>query len=154
MPVPSEFITQRVPEVVNATKTEMAKVLPDYLKIKQDLAADPRKRDEAIFELFDRIPRKRASWTKVIDHIEHVIAVAGPEAVGLGTDFDGIEDPPEGLDDVSKLPAITAELLRRGHSEREVEGVLGENFLRFFKKVEDAARGLSGMPPSTATLAP
>jgi len=142
------------PGVVDATRAELVKLLPDYLKIKQDLATDPKKRDEAIFDLFDRIPRKRTSWTKVIDHIEHVIAIAGPEAAGLGTDFDGIEDPPEGLDDVSKLPAITAELLRRGHSEKEVEGVLGENFLRFFKKVEDAARRLAGESSSTATLAP
>jgi len=70
----------------------------------------------------------------------------------LGTDFDGIEDPPEGLDDVSRLPAITAELLRRGHSEAEVRGVLGENFLRFFQRVEETARGLSGEPPATTTL--
>ncbi len=140
------------PDVVAAMKTEREKLLPEYLKIKQELASDPRKRDEAISKLFDTLPRRRTTWTKVIDHIEHVIKVGGPEAVGLGTDFDGIEDPPEGLDDVSKLPVITVELLRRGHPEREVEGVLGENFLRFFRRVEETARGLAGESPSTATL--
>ncbi len=138
------------PDVVAAMKTEREKVLPEYLKIKQELASDPRKRDEAISTLFNTLPRRRATWTKVIDHIEHVIQIGGPEAVGLGTDFDGIEDPPEGLDDVSKLPVITAELLRRGHPERQVEGVLGENFLRFFRRVEETARGLAGESPSTA----
>ena len=141
------------PDVVAAMKTEREKILPEYLKIKQELASDPKKRDEAITKLFNSLPRRRTTWTKVIDHIEHVIQIAGPEAVGLGTDFDGIEDPPEGLDDVSKLPVITAELLRRGHPEREVEGVLGENFLRFFRRVEETARGLAGESPSTATLA-
>ncbi|HYS05658.1 MAG TPA: dipeptidase [Candidatus Dormibacteraeota bacterium] len=140
------------PEVVAAMKTEREKVAPEYLRIKQDMASDPRKRDEAISKLFDTLPRRRTTWSRVVDHIEHVIQIAGPEAVGLGTDFDGIEDPPEGLDDVSKLPVITAELLRRGHSEREVEGVLGENFLRFFRRVEETARGLAGESPSTATL--
>jgi membrane dipeptidase len=140
------------PDVVAAMKTEREKILPDYLRIKQEMASDPKKRDEAISKLFDTLPRRRTTWTKVVDHIEHVIQIAGPEAVGLGTDFDGIQDPPEGLDDVSKLPVITAELLRRGHSEREIEGVLGENFLRFFRRVEETARGLAGESPSTATL--
>ena len=142
------------PAVVKAMNDERAKLLPEYLKIKQDLASDPKKRDEAIVKLFDAIPRRRTTWTRVIDHIEHVIQVAGPQAVGLGTDFDGIEDPPEGLDDVSKLPVITAELLRRGHSERVVEGVLGENFLRFFRRIQEIAHDLAGESPSPATLSP
>jgi len=142
------------PAVVKAMNDERAKLLPEYLKIKQDLASDPKKRDEAIVKLFDAIPRRRTTWTRVIDHIEHVIQVAGPQAAGLGTDFDGIEDPPEGLDDVSKLPVITAELLRRGHSERVVEGVLGENFLRFFRRIQEIAHDLAGESPSTATLPP
>ncbi|PYT35682.1 MAG: membrane dipeptidase [Acidobacteria bacterium] len=142
------------PAVVKAMNDERAKLLPEYLKIKQDLASDPKKRDEAIVKLFDAIPRRRTTWTRVIDHIEHVIQVAGPQAVGLGTDFDGIEDPPEGLDDVSNLPVITAELLRRGHSERVVEGVLGENFLRFFRRIQEIAHDLAGESPSTATLPP
>ena len=142
------------PAVVKAMNDERAKLLPEYLKIKQDLASDPKKRDEAIVKLFDAIPRRRTTWTRVIDHIEHVIQVAGPQAAGLGTDFDGIEDPPEGLDDVSKLPVITAELLRRGHSERVVEGVLGENFLRFFRRIQEIAHDLAGESPSPATLSP
>ena len=140
------------PEVVAAMKAERDTVRDQYLKIKQEMAADPKGRDAAITKLFNGLPRKRSTWTKVVDHIEHALKVGGPEAVGLGTDFDGIEDAPDGLEDVSKLPAITAELLRRGHSEKEVEGVLGENFLRFFRRVEETARGLAGESPSTATL--
>src|SRR3989442_12173919 len=142
------------PAVVKAMNAARAKLLPEYLKIKQDLASDPKKRDEAISKLFDAIPRRRTTWTNVIDHIEHVIQVAGPLAVGLGTDFDGIEDPPEGPDDVSSRPVITAELLRRGHSENVVEGVLGENFLHFFRRIQEIAHDLAGESPSTATLSP
>jgi membrane dipeptidase len=142
------------PAVVDRMRAERDKLLPEYLRIKQDLASDPKKRDEAITKLFGGIARPRTSWTKVVDHIEHVLKIAGPQAAGLGSDFDGIEDPPEGLDDVSKLPVITAELLRRGHSEKVVEGVLGENLLRFFRRVEEVSRGLAGEPPSTVTIPP
>ncbi len=142
------------PQVVEEMKAKRQELVPEYLRIKQDFASDPKKRDEAIGKLFDRLPRGRTSWTKVVDHIEHALTIGGPEAVGLGTDFDGIEDPPEGLEDVSKLPVITAELLRRGHSEKEVEGVLGENFLRFFRRVEETARSLKDETASTVTLTP
>jgi membrane dipeptidase len=140
------------PESVAAAKDARAKIRPEYERIKQEMAADPKARDAAIGKLMDTLPRRRTQWTKAIDHIEHVLQVAGPGAVGLGTDFDGIQDPPEGLDDVSMLPKITEELLRRGHSDAEVKGVLGENFLRFFAKVEETAARLKGEPPSTATI--
>src|SRR2546426_1798725 len=142
------------PKVVEADRAERDRLTPEYLKIKQDLANDPKKRDEAIGKLFDTLTRHRSVWTRVADHIEHVIQVAGPGAVGLGTDFDGIQDPPEGLEDVSKLPAITTELLRRGYSEDVVRGVLGENLLRFFARVEEVSRGLADELPSISTTQP
>jgi membrane dipeptidase len=91
-------------------------------------------------------------FAKVVDHIEHVMKLAGPDAVGLGTDFDGIPDPPVGLEDVSKLPRLTEELLRRGHSAEDVRKVLGENFLRFFAKVEEVSRSLRAEPPATDVI--
>jgi membrane dipeptidase len=94
----------------------------------------------------------RASWTKVVDHIAHVIEVAGEDAVGLGTDFDGIDDPPTGLEDYAALPKLTEEMLRRGWSETRIKKVLGENFLAFFTRVEAVKKTLASEPPSTATL--
>ena len=79
-----------------------------------------------------------------MDSIEHVMKVGGPRAAGLGTDYDGIEDPPIGLEDVSRLPVVVEELLRRGHSQEEVRGVLGENFLGFWERAEAARKA---MPP-------
>jgi len=78
--------------------------------------------------------------------------VDGRGLVGLGTDFDGISDPPEGFEDVSRYPRITEELLRRGHSEEVVRKVLGENFLRFFTRVEGVSRTLAAEPASAARL--
>jgi len=83
----------------------------------------------------DFIDEERATLERVVDHVEHVIDVAGVDYVGLGSDFDGIRSTPEGLEDVSRMPAITAELLRRGYSEEEVRKILGENHLRVFREV-------------------
>ena len=140
------------PAAVAASKASLAKIRPEYDRIKKEMAGDAKARDAAIGKLLKPLPRLRTQWTRAVDHIEHVMKVGGPGAVGLGTDFDGIQDPPEGLDDVSMLPKLTAELLRRGHSDSEVRGVLGENFLRFFSKVEETAARLRNEPPSTATI--
>jgi len=72
-----------------------------------------------------------------VDHLEHALELA-PGAVGLGTDFDGIDDPPRDFADVSFIPKLVEELLRRGHGDDEIRGVLGENFLRYFARVEKA----------------
>jgi membrane dipeptidase len=142
------------PESVAAYTKALETVRPEYDRIKKEMANDPAARDAAIGKLLEPLERKRTVWTKAVDHIEHVMKVGGPGAVGLGTDFDGIHDPPQGLDDVSMLPRLTEELLRRGHSDEEVRGVLGENFLRFFSKVEETARSLAAEPPSEAVYVP
>jgi membrane dipeptidase len=142
------------PESVAAYRKALETVRPEYDRIKKEMANDPAARDAAIGKLLEPIARQRTVWTKAVDHIEHVMKVGGAGAAGLGTDFDGIHDPPQGLDDVSMLPRLTEELLRRGHSDEEVRGVLGENFLRFFSKVEETARSLASEPPSTAVYVP
>ena len=71
----------------------------------------------------------------LIDHIDHAVKIAGIDHVGLGSDFDGISITPVGLDDVTDLPVITAELERRGYSKKEIEKILGENLLRLVERV-------------------
>ena len=136
----STFVDQKVIDDYQAKKRAAE---PEIAALAQQYKDDPKKREEAIVSVFDRIERLRAPWTSVVDQIEHVMKIAGPEAVGLGTDYDGIDDPPTGLEDVSRLPKITEELLRRGHSEAEARGVLGENFLRFWDRAELARRAIA-----------
>ena len=81
----------------------------------------------------------------IVDHIDHVVRVAGIGHVGLGSDFDGIPMVPDGMEDVSRYPALTTELLRRGYPDGAVRKVLGENFIRVFREVEN----LSGRPAET-----
>jgi membrane dipeptidase len=127
------------------------KVLPDWKKIKKQHAKHPELMFPALIKVYMAQGKPTpAAYTKVVDHIEHVIKVAGIDAVGLGSDFDGIPDPPAGLDDYSKLISITEELLRRGHSDAEVKKILGENFLAFFARVEATKKSLAKEPASTA----
>ena len=77
----------------------------------------------------------RPSVGRVADHIEHAVNVAGVDHVGLGTDYDGIEVTAEGLEDISKFPALFDELRRRGFSRKEISKIAGENFLQVLKVV-------------------
>jgi membrane dipeptidase len=83
-------------------------------------------------------PIPRGTIHDVVDHIEHIIKVAGIDHVGLGSDFDGIDSTPEQLEDVSKYPYITQELLNRGYKKEQIVKVLGANLMRVFRDVEKA----------------
>ncbi|HEX9215977.1 MAG TPA: dipeptidase [Gemmatimonadales bacterium] len=80
-----------------------------------------------------------ATVQQVADHIEHIRQVAGVDCVGIGSDFDGIDEVPVGLEDVSKFPDLIAELLRRGWSELDVKKVAGLNTLRVLREAERVA---------------
>jgi len=108
--------------------------------------ADPEKAKKAEAEFEARWPALRKSLPPVdvktlSDHIDHVVKVTGDaDHVGLGSDFDGISDPPTGLEDAGRLVAVTDELQRRGYKEADIRKILGGNFLRVFQAVEKAAK--------------
>ena len=100
-------------------------------------------------------PIPRGDVGTVADHIDHVVKVAGIDHVGIGSDYDGVSTLPEGLEDVSCYPHLTAELLRRGYSDRDVKKILGGNVLRVMRQVEAVSRRLRAeRPPSMATTTP
>ena len=75
----------------------------------------------------------RPPLSLLLDHIDHMVKVAGIDHVGLGSDFDGISSAPKELQDVTDMPLITKGLLQRGYSKAHIRKILGENFLRVFK---------------------
>jgi len=84
----------------------------------------------------EMIPSKSfATIEDVVAHIDHVVKIAGIDHVGIGSDFDGITGPPQGLEDVSKMPALIAALLKHGYSERDIKKIMGENHLRVIRAV-------------------
>jgi membrane dipeptidase len=98
----------------------------------------------------DRITREyvakgilpRVDYTKIIEHIDHAVKVAGLDHVGLGSDFDGA-NMPYGMEDASMLPKITEALLKKGYSDSDVKKILGENTLRLMRDVERVSRELN-----------
>ena len=82
--------------------------------------------------------KAKSSYKRVADHIDHVVGIAGVESVGIGSDFDGIDCTPAGLEDISRLPVLFSELSLRGYSENELDMIAGGNFLRVMKAVEEA----------------
>ena len=105
---------------------------------------DPERRSEESDKLEAANPLPPLPISKLIDHIDHIVKVAGIDHVGIGADFDGANDMPEGAQDVSMLPNITYELLKRGYSERDIRKILGENVLRVFAEAERVARSSRG----------
>jgi membrane dipeptidase len=76
-----------------------------------------------------------ATVEDVVAHIDHAVKIAGIDHVGIGSDFDGITSPPQGLEDISKMPALVAVLLKRGYSEQDIKKILGGNYLRVIREV-------------------
>ena len=82
----------------------------------------------------------RPPLSALIDHFDHMIKIAGVDHVGVGSDFDGVECLPQGIDGVQDLPKITAELVKRGYSAEDLHKILGGNLLRVFAEVERVSR--------------
>ncbi len=117
----------------------VAKLLPEFEALSKRFPNDPARQEAEERKLIAKMPKVPLSM--LIDHIEHVAKVAGIDHVGLGSDFDGVSGYlPVGLEDVSKLPNITYELLKRGYLDEDVKKILGENILRVMEAVEKAAK--------------
>jgi len=102
---------------------------------------------------FEANPGPLATVFDVADHVDHVRHVAGIDHVGIGSDFDGAPTMPEGLEDVSRYPALFEELASRGYPDEDLLKIAGRNLLRVMREVEHtAARLRAERPPSKATI--
>ncbi len=113
----------------------------------------PDKAAAALAEWERANPKPPVTLAMVADHIEHVARVAGAGHVGLGSDFDGVEELPEGLEGVETYPALLAELMRRGWSDADIAGLAGGNVLRAMEAAERAAAAMKAEPPASGTPA-
>lgn len=134
------FIDQKV---VLATRERDARLKPQVDALKEQFKNDPKKLEEEINKLQATIPLPSTPLSVLLDHFDHIAKVAGVDHVGIGSDFDGIPSIPVGMEDISKLPVLTYELLKRGYSEKDVRKILGENFMRAFGEAERVAQSSS-----------
>ena len=95
---------------------------------------EPYFADVFLFEKYpEEVKAMRPPLSMLLDHLDYIVKLIGVDHVGLGSDFDGINSAPQQLDDVTNMPLITKELLKRGYSKKDIRKILGENFLRIFE---------------------
>jgi membrane dipeptidase len=138
----SAFLSDDFRKAWEAQAPERTKAEDD---LKAKLIAEGKPVDYDAIDTLDKefaakIPRP--PFSVLIDHIDHIAKVAGIDHVGLGSDFDGIPALPEGIDSAADLPKITMALMARGYSATDCDKILGGNFLRVFRQVEQISKTL------------
>jgi membrane dipeptidase len=133
----TSFIDQKS---LSAERARDVELKPQLDALKEKYKDDPKALMAETEKLYATRPLPPTPIGVLIDHIDHVVQVAGIDHVGLGSDFDGGITLPEGIAGVQDMPVITYELLRRGYSESDVRKILGGNFMRAFAEVERVAR--------------
>nr|MDQ3374702.1 membrane dipeptidase [Acidobacteriota bacterium] len=117
-----------------------ARLKPQIEALREQYKNDPQAFNEAERKLVAANPIPIPSYTRIVDHIDHIKTIAGIDNVGIGSDYDGVPLLPSGMNGMEDLPLVTYEMLRRGYSEQDIRKVLGENFLRAFSKAERVAK--------------
>jgi len=142
--VPS-FLSKEVADAYQAREKEIAAAVKDV--------ADKAEKDRITKEYKAAHPVPRVTIGQLADHVEHVRKVAGVDHVGLGGDYDGNDEWPVGMEDVSGYPKLFAELARRGWSDEDLGKLASGNILRAMGQAEAVAKRLqASRPPSTATI--
>lgn len=142
-----------VPDFVSAEVLRADQARGEEMRRRTAGISDGAERRRIAREVRAAFPMPRATLAQVADHIDHVAKLAGHDHVGLGSDFDGIEATPIGLEDVSTFPNLIAELVRRGWSDEDLKKLTGGNARRALRQAEAAAARLQKeRAPSTATI--
>ena len=128
-------------EKYNAAENERAARLKPQIDALREQFKDNREGfNAAERNLLAENPIDVPSYTRIVDHIDHIKNVAGIDSVGIGSDYDGVPLLPAGMNGMEDLALVTFEMLKRGYSETDIRKVLGENFLRAFSKAESVAK--------------
>ncbi len=133
--------------VVEDTRQWLATRAGEKARLESLNVGDPAAAAKALKDWEGAHPMPRGSIKDVADNIEHIVAVAGIDHVGLGGDFDGVETTVAGMEDVSTYPALFTELARRGHSQADLQKISSGNMLRVMKAAEAYAAAHRTDPP-------
>jgi membrane dipeptidase len=130
------------PDFDAAYKKVSPQIHADESAAEKQYANDPKQLAQELRDISARYATRlpTPSYTTIADQIDHAVQVGGIDHVGLGSDFDGIDAAPKGMEDVSKLPDLVRELARRGYSEQDLKKILGGNLLRVMRQVERVGR--------------
>ncbi|MGC2235707.1 MAG: dipeptidase [Pyrinomonadaceae bacterium] len=123
-----------------AENDRTARLKPQMDALREQFKDNRAALNEAERKLLAENPIEVPSYTRIVDHIDHIKQVAGIDYVGIGSDFDGVPLLPKGMNGMEDLVLVTYEMLRRGYSEQDIRKVLGENFMRAFAQAENVAK--------------
>lgn len=138
--------------ITEGERVQFEAAMAERERLKKIHGDDPDKLEAAMKEWRRSQPQTTgATLSDVADHIDHIRQVAGVNHIGIGSDFDGFHGSVKGLEDVSKYPALLAELLRRGYREADVKKIAGQNVLRVMREAEKVARELQASAPAKLT---
>jgi len=129
----SSFVKEQPPNPERDAALEVLREKYGSRRNIQDEAAKAKVMEE-YQEIYEKYPDERTTLHELVDHIDHVVELIGVDHVGIGTDFDG-GGGVEGCNDVSEMPNITEELLKRGYSEEDIRKIWGGNIMRVFSRV-------------------
>jgi membrane dipeptidase len=132
----SGFIVPESSRMINDARKELRAKYPNSAEF-----------DKAFENWYETHTLPRGTVADTVDHIDHIVKLAGIDHVGLGADYDGVTGLPVGLDDVSSYPRITEELLKRGYSESDIHKILGGNALRALREAGKVAVELQKSTP-------
>jgi membrane dipeptidase len=125
---------------------ESAKIMSRVLEVTREMREkylDEKELEKAMREWRNANPMPAGSVKDLVNHIDHIVKIAGIDHVGLGSDYDGVSKLPVELPDVSSYPVITQELLNRKYSETDIKKILGENILRAMRDAEKVSKELN-----------
>ena len=134
------FISQKW---VDQSKKLAAEKDPDYEKVQALFMAERTPQmTQQLYEAEAVLEKKlpRPPFSDLIDHIDHMVKIAGVDHIGIGSDFDGMDCSPQGIDSVADLPRITEALYQRGYKPADMQKILGGNLMRVFAEVEKTAK--------------
>jgi membrane dipeptidase len=143
-----------VPSFVAAEGAEFNQVFwAEARRVRAEHPDDPEAVRTAMDAWFEANPGPPATVSEVADHIDHIREVAGIDHIGIGSDYDGAPTMPEGLEDVSRYPALFEELASRVYNDEDLMKIAGRNVLRVMREAGRAAERLRAkQPPSKATI--
>lgn len=131
------YLSQEFVDLDEAFESEHKAEIDSVERLYKETAYWSKEKRKLYAPLTAQIKKLDISVSTVVDHIDHIVKLVGPDYVGIGSDYDGVHRVPEGLDDVSMLPNITRELVARGYSDGDIKKILGGNFMRVFRQVCD-----------------
>ncbi|HXV64375.1 MAG TPA: dipeptidase [Vicinamibacteria bacterium] len=136
------FLSQKAKDAKTAQGWDVTQIVEALSeRCGDNLACEIREGERLDREAMERGELPQVSWTEIVDHIDHVVTLVGPEHVGLGSDFDGASMP-LGMDDISNVPRLTGALLEKGYREEDIVKILGGNLLRVMEETERVAASM------------